>query len=214
MRLSTLLIVLCVAAPLAAAPPLIVVHATCIDRQVVVHVDATDSGSDDAQTRLGLRIYAQPIGVCGKSRLVNAELLPWPGVHDVIDVDAVVALGATYFVRTIDARGVEQPAGSAIAGCGSWVLARGTLQLGERWQDGILQLEPCPDTCWFEPLILDATALEPATYLPLVGKVVDVSGAPIVDGAVVTSISTAVDGCGPAVGDRVMSWDAVKTLYQ
>lgn len=224
LRLS-LVLAMSFAAIAGATPPPVSIRAECAGEQVVLHLNGVHPGPQYTDTWAGLRVYARIDGACGDLRLVNAELLPWPGSTDLVDDLATRGIASIYVTRAVDDAGVEHPTGgngwtSAIAGCGDWVLSRGTLNLGAAWQQGILELEPCADTCWFEPLTLDVSALPPAEYLPLIGRVVDVRGAAWVDempgtaGATVTSLSTAVDGCGPAVGNRIMSWDAVETLYR
>jgi hypothetical protein len=215
---------LALAAPGLAQPPPIDIEAACVEGQIVVHLSTWHPGPWYTDTWAEMRIYTRRIGVCEAPRLLVGGLA-WPGEHEVVDAEATAGLGHGYYVRFVDDEGQEFPPGGNygtydIAGCGDWILSRGTLHLGDHWDQGILELQPCPDTCWYEPWLIDVTGLESVAYLPLIGHVVDVRGTyrydemPNTPQAVVTSLATAVDGCGPAVGVRTLRWDQLKTLFR
>ncbi|MEZ4387683.1 MAG: hypothetical protein R3D98_08915 [Candidatus Krumholzibacteriia bacterium] len=175
---------------------------------------------------LGVLVYRTTLGQCDSEILLTPDApLPLPqeaGVlltHTLTDAGIVPGLGYHYRAVLLDLAGDVIPwfwpyTTRAVAGCGAWPIARGTLIAvdGAGWG----MLLSCD--CWFPAAAIDLSAVDPAVYTPLVGQLVELRGEahwemmPGSFDVIVESIAP-VASCDEPVGAQTRSWSAVKRLY-
>ena len=222
-RRVSLLVLLAGIVLATAASAHIGIDAVCENGDITLSIHVQDvSSGDDA---VGLRLVRRTVGVCDSDLVLNPDTpLPWPEDGQALDhtfTDTAVEphRGYEYRLLVIQHDGQEVPihyplGWPLVTGCDGWGATRGVLP----WSgDGyVWEFQPCD--CWYPAMVLDLTALDPALYQSLAGRMVEIQGEVVFDEMpgspdIRVTALVPVDACDSPVPATPTSWSRLKSLY-